>query len=99
MNGAFYILANASGAGGLPKTGSSESLEQDGAGALARAPSGAGSDSSDKGKTVERKTVATDKEVVPEQSKEEKKKEAAKNKNNVSRIWNMHEGDKFYFFV
>ncbi|KAJ1491928.1 P-loop containing nucleoside triphosphate hydrolase protein, partial [Baffinella frigidus] len=54
--GAFYILANATGAGGLPKTGSSESLEGDAAGALDRAPSAA-SVSSDKGKTVELKSV------------------------------------------
>ena len=61
-----------------------------------------GSDASDKAKAVEMKSVFNGKEddvVAKVQTKEEKKAEAAKNKKNVSRVWNMHEGDKFYFFV
>ena len=94
--GAYFRLQHASG--GIQASESTQDLQRMAAqDALAQVASVA----SDPGRLASAKDGKGDAkdDEKPKKSKEELANEKKMNKKNISRVWNMHEGDKFHFFV
>jgi len=111
--GRYYQLNHKKGGNGLPKTGSNSSLISMDSDVRAGhdAPFGVVGDVGyvmspehanrppPGGLETDVADENEDKEVKKEAEKQAEEEQKKKDKNNVSRIWKMHEGDSFHFFV